>query len=129
MSSTVTIFLSIFGAVTSSGICSVVLYFIQRHDKKKDEKDLRLKQISDMLLGLGHDRIVYLGGEYIERGCITQDEYKNLHDYLYEPYKALGGNGTAEKIMREVEELPLCKDVCNIKEEKDGIHKFTACQS
>ena len=62
-----------------------------------------------MLLGLGHDRIVYLGSCYIERGYITQDEYENLHDYLYEPYLALGGNGTAKKVMAGVERLPLHK--------------------
>lgn len=36
-----------------------------------------------------------------------KDDYENLHDYLYLPYKKLGGNGTAEKIMKEVERLPL----------------------
>jgi hypothetical protein len=60
-----------------------------------------------MLLGLGHDRIVYLGTQYLKRGYITRDEYENLHDYLYIPYTKLGGNGTAKKVMEEVEELPL----------------------
>lgn len=64
---------------------------------------------SKMLKGLGHDRICYLGEEYIKRGNITKDEYENIHDYLYEPYKALGGNGTAEKIMNEVDRLPISR--------------------
>ena len=63
-----------------------------------------------MLKGLGHDRICYLGACYIKQGFITKDDYENLHDYLYLPYKELGGNGTAEKIMKEVERLPLLKD-------------------
>lgn len=62
-----------------------------------------------MLLGLGHDRIVYLGGVYVGRGYITQDEYENLHEYLFKPYERLGGNGTASRVMREVENLPLKK--------------------
>ena len=66
-----------------------------------------------MLRGLGHDRIIYLGECYVKRGDISHNEYENLNDYLYKPYKALGGNGTAEKIMKEVEKLPL-----NRKEEK-----------
>lgn len=41
-----------------------------------------------MLKGLGHDRICYLGECYIQRGYITKDEYENLHDYLYLPYKS-----------------------------------------
>ena len=60
-----------------------------------------------MLIGLGHDRIVSLGTAYIERGWITSDEYENLHDYLYDPYRSLGGNGTAERIMKEVGKLEL----------------------
>ena len=56
-----------------------------------------------MIIGLGHDRIVYLGMKYLERGdWITQDEYENLYEYLYKPYAKLGGNGSAERIMDEV---------------------------
>ena len=61
---------------------------------------------TEMLIGLGHDRIVELGIEYIERGWITQEEYENLNDYLYKPYEKLGGNGSAKKIMDEVRRLP-----------------------
>lgn len=43
-----------------------------------------------MLKGLGHDRICYLGECYIQRGYITKDEYENLRDYLYLPYKKIG---------------------------------------
>ena len=60
-----------------------------------------------MLIGLGHDRIMYLGMRYIERGWITQDEYENLNTYLYEPYKKLGGNGSALRVMQEVNKLPI----------------------
>lgn len=60
-----------------------------------------------MLVGLGHDRIIALGMTYIERGYITQDEYENLHDYLFVPYEKLGGNGSAARIMKAVEKLPI----------------------
>ena len=92
----------------------MILYLLQRRDKKKDgrseedkQRDEAMKRQSKLLLGLAHDRIVYLGCCYIERGYITKDEYENLHDYLYTPYKALGGNGSAEHIMDEVEDLPI----------------------
>lgn len=62
-----------------------------------------------MLVGLGHDRIMYLGMAYVERGWITQDEYENLHEYLYKPYKKLNGNGSAERVMDEVKKLPIRK--------------------
>lgn len=65
---------------------------------------------TEMLIGLAHDRILYLGMVYIERGYITQDEYENLKDYLYTPYEKLGGNGSAARVMREVDKLPIHKN-------------------
>lgn len=62
-----------------------------------------------MLMGLGHDRIMYLGMTYVDRGYITKEEYDDFVKYLYQPYEALGGNGTAEKLMREIERLELRK--------------------
>lgn len=63
-----------------------------------------------MLLGLGHDRIIYLAMKYVEKGEITQGEYENLNKYLYEPYKKMGGNGTAERWMQEVNRLRIVPD-------------------
>lgn len=71
--------------------------------KKADKKDAK----SRLLLGLAHDRIIFLGSSYIERGYITKDEYENLHDYLYVPYSEMGGNGTAKKVMQAVDRLEL----------------------
>ena len=62
-----------------------------------------------MLVGLAHDRIVHLGMVYVDRGSITQDEYENLHDYLYAPYEKMGGNGSAKRVMEEVRRLPMHK--------------------
>lgn len=60
-----------------------------------------------LLVGLAHDRIIYLGMNYIERGHITRDEYENLNDYLFRPYEEAGGNGSAKRVMDEVRKLPL----------------------
>ena len=81
-----------------------VLKQLEVNDTKQTES---LKRQEASLVGMGHDRIISLGSKYIERGYITKDEYENLNDYLFKPYKALGGNGTAEKIIREVDKLPL----------------------
>ena len=77
--------------VASSGFWAYI-------QKKSEKKDVR----TQMLIGLAHDRIIYLGMSYIERGWITQDEYENLHDYLYKPYEEMGGNGSAKKVMQEI---------------------------
>lgn len=97
MSEVVQILITVVCSVlASSGLWS----YIQARRDKKDAK-------TQMILGLGHDRIVSQGMEYIKRGWITQDEYENLHDYLYLPYEKMGGNGSAKKIMKEVEKLPI----------------------
>jgi hypothetical protein len=70
---------------------------------RRDKKDAKTR----MILGLGHDRIIYLCIRYIERGWISNDEYEDLVKYLYGPYKEMGGNGTAEKLMNEVKKLPI----------------------
>ena len=74
--------------------------------KLLDKKSAKTK----MLLGLGHDRIMFLGMQYIERSFITQSEYENLYKYLFEPYKKMGGNGTAERLMKEVDKLEIVPD-------------------
>ena len=90
--------------LTSSAIWTAVLTFLTKRSERKDIK-------TQMLIGLGHDRIVYLGASYIKRGYITIDEYENLNEYLYKPYAKLGGNGSAKRIMDEVSKLPIHESV------------------
>lgn len=80
--------------------------------KKADRKAAENKQTTvetQMLIGLAHDRIMYLGMSYIERGYITSDEYENLYEYLYKPYEKMGGNGSAKRVMTEVNKLSIHK--------------------
>ena len=72
-------------------------------ESRRAKKDANTR----LLVGIAHDRITYLGMKYVERGSITRDEYENLNDYLYEPYAAAGGNGSAKRVMEEVRKLPL----------------------
>lgn len=71
--------------------------------KRSEKKDTRTR----MLIGLGHDRIIFLCMKYIERGWINHDEYENLYEYLYKPYEEMGGNGSAQRLMQEVKKLPI----------------------
>ena len=95
------IVIAIIAGLTSGGLSQLIIFLIQRKDKKQNSP------LEDMVRGLGHDRIVFLGQSYIKKGFVTKDEFENLHDYLFVPYKELGGNGTAEKIMKEVSNLPI----------------------
>lgn len=83
--------------------------FLQNRRNEKNNKDDFHNAFVDLLKGLAHDRIVFIGNRYLERGWITKDEYDDFVKYLYEPYERVGGNGMARKVMREVENLPLTK--------------------
>ena len=89
------------------GLSNFAMFLIQRHDQRVNKERPEYK----MILGLGHDIIINRGEYYIARGCITKDEYENLNEYLYKPYLEMGGNGTAKKIMDEIEKMPL-KESC-----------------
>ncbi len=62
---------------------------------------------NQLLLGLAHDRIIFLGLMYLKRGSITQDEYENIHDCIFCPYQKMGGNGFAKKMIDEINKLPI----------------------
>ena len=89
----VTIICSVFA---SSGVWTILL-------RKSERKDGKTK----MLIGLGHDRIMTLCSKYISRGYITKDEYEDLITYLWSPYESLGGNGSAKRMLEEVQKLPI----------------------
>lgn len=86
----------LFSAIAgSTGLWS----FIASSKKKKSAMER-------MILGLGHDRIIYLCEKHLEKKFITPDALENLHDYLYVPYRDMGGNGSAKKYMEDVMKLP-----------------------
>ena len=94
------IMITVFSSVlASSGLWAYIA-------KRSEHKDVK----TEMLKGLAHDRIISLGMQYIERGWITQDEYENLYEYLYKPYEKMGGNGSAKKVMKDVNNLPIHKN-------------------
>ena len=92
------IIVTILSVLASSGLWAFITNKVSRNNAEKE-----------LLLGLAHDRIMFLGTSYIDRdpAYITQDEYENLKVYLYEPYSKMGGNGSAKRIMEEVEKLPI----------------------
>lgn len=90
-------------------VCSVLASsglwaFISKRSDRMDSK-------TELLMGIAHDRIVFLAMTYVNRGWITQDEYENLYNYLYSPYVKVGGdkNESTRRIMNEVDSLPIRK--------------------
>lgn len=93
-------------AFLTGGGCSIILYVLQRHDMKKDETTHKIDKIADAVRGIEHTEIIDKGEHYIDRGYITPSEFSEIDVNLYRPYKALGGNGSAEKMMDKLKELP-----------------------
>ena len=83
--------------------------FLQKRAERKAAENKQTNVETQMLIGLAHDRIVYLGMSYIERGWVSQDEYENLYEYLYKPYEKLGGYVSAKRIMTDFNKLPIHK--------------------
>lgn len=102
-------------AIVGSVLASSGLWtYVSKRTERKDGK-------TELLLGIAHDRIVFLSMSYINRGYITQDEYENLHTYIYEPYKKVAGgeDGSVDRVIKEVDRLPIRKAETFIKAKLD----------
>lgn len=100
----VTIIIAICG---SSGVWGLIMYLVQHHHKKLEEALLRDNAEIRMIKGIGHAQIIKLCRHYLAQKYITPEQYKDLTEHLYLPYKDLGGNGTVEKLIKEVDKLPV----------------------
>lgn len=87
----------------STGFWTLINNIWQAIQKKKSNE-------TKLIMGLAYDRILTLSTYYIGKGSISAEEYHDLDYYLYEPYKNMGGNGTAQKLMQEVSRLPIRRD-------------------
>lgn len=92
-----TIIVSVFA---STGFWSVITLLIQKVGGGKNSRD-------KILMGLASRQIQLDAEVHLARGYITRDDYHIMADLLYEPYKALGGNGGIKKLMDEIDKLPL----------------------
>lgn len=91
-----TIIVSLITGLTSSSFLAFLGTRMARHDN-----------ISQMVMGLGHHEILEDGQKLINKGFVTIQELDDFNHYLYEPYKALGGNGTGEEVAKKVNSLPI----------------------
>lgn len=81
--------------------------YAQMEKKRVQEEEERSKNgvMTKLLIGIAHDRLLYLTNKYLETGWISSEDYENLM-YIYEPYIKGGGNGTVKRNMEKVEKLP-----------------------
>lgn len=82
--------------LASSGLWAFLSTHVEKNSAEKD-----------IILGIAHVEILFFGTRYLERGYITREEYSILYSCIYEPYKKLGGNGSASRVIAEIEKLPI----------------------
>lgn len=85
----------------STGFWTLVSNIYQDRRKPKETPERRA------LLGLLHENLMGKCNYYINQGWISVEDYEDLQHYIYEPYRDLGGNGTGERALSEVNKLPL----------------------
>ena len=102
----ITILIAIIG---SGGLWSFIQYRLQQRDLRKMHDSTADTIERKALLAILHDRIYASATEILEHEYVTVEELDNLK-YLYRPYQALGGNGTGEKLMSDVKNLPIRKE-------------------
>ena len=105
--------------ITMTG--NIVLYILQRKERKANKENENQKVIHDKLNAIGKgvmllelDKIKYLGLRFIREEGITYEDRALLHKMHDNYHKELGGNGDLDQIMEEVDELPLVPTVKKI---------------
>lgn len=98
------VFTGVYTVAASAGFWK---FFSQRQKEKNAEVLL--------LLGISRELFHTIGAAYLERGWVYREEYESLVTHIYAPYKVLGGNGTADRIMEEIGELPFRSSVRPLK--------------
>ena len=91
---------ALFGALTGA-----LGWAVGRLRKRQKAQEAEQAAVKEGMLALLHDRIYSSYAECLKKGYASVDDIKNL-EYLYNPYHALGGNGTGTELFRRVKRMP-----------------------
>ena len=87
----------------STGFWNLVISIYNKRTKKQSDE-------TKLLLGVAHNMIFDKCEKYTKRGSITPAELDDLL-YLYTPYEAFGGNGTAKLMVEQLKKnVPVIQD-------------------
>lgn len=108
---TATIIVSV---LASSGVWAVVNavigYVLDKKRKRDASASINPEEIElhgKALRGLLYGELERRCSDYIRRGSITAAELNDLRTYYYEPYHALHGDGTIDRLISRVENLDI----------------------
>lgn len=89
----------------STGFWAVVNTIIQGRRDKKTAYSQKIQVIEAGVRGLLHEKLIERCEHFIQKGSITEGEFRDLKEYIYDPYKGLNGNGTGDAYIERCQEL------------------------
>ena len=97
------IVLAMLGSGAFSGLLATIISTINTNKQKKkdDTKKLEVGLRLILLSTLKRD-----GNDLITKGCVSKEDYEAFLA-SYNAYKALEGDGWADKVLKQVSELPV----------------------
>lgn len=94
------------GAAIVTGVVTLIQFFSNRKDKRNDKDDVNQKALRYLMLYIIQER----AKQYIKEKCISLDDRRSLHHWHDLYHNGLGGNGDADALMKQVDQLPLDTD-------------------
>ena len=91
------------GAAVVSGGFALAQYLINRKDQRSGKLDHQSKALRYLMLYIIQER----AKQHIFDGCISLDDRRSLHHWHELYHNGLGGNGDADALMRQIDQLPL----------------------
>ena len=92
------------------GGLNAIWIFTKPIRKMVREQTKRIELMEEGIQSILHDRIYQACHFFISRGWVCISDLKNL-EHLYEPYREMGGNGTAKELYERVLDLEIREDV------------------
>lgn len=90
--------------ITGFSLSAILKKYLSWKKKNIEKTNYRLEVLEEGQVAILHNKIYMISLHHIDKGYVTLDDLEDL-DYLFKPYKKLGGNGTAEKLYDEVQSL------------------------
>ena len=91
------------GAAIVSGAFAFAQFLINRRDKRSGKADCQNKALRYLMLYIIQER----AKQHIKDKSISLDDRRSLHHWHDLYHNGLGGNGDADALMKQVDELPL----------------------
>ena len=85
------------------------MYMVKYKHDKLDVESCKSDAERRIIRGIAHLQIVKACRHYLEVNRITTSQYNDLV-VMVDAYRELGGNGSVNRVMQEIEKLPIIPD-------------------